>query len=115
MSPLPKSRACLLKLEYWSFSGAWSLKFGASIVRLLPIIALFVFAGCAYTLGPVNGVVAKDKSIQIKPFVNQTVEPFLTDAVTTEVRKSLQQDGTYRLATHDDGDIIVTGTISSFH
>ena len=90
----------------------WSLKFG--VLSALSIFALILLPGCAYTVGPVNGVIAKDKSIQVRPFVNQTVEPWLTDTVTMEVRKTLQQDGTYRLATHDDGDIIVTGTISSF-
>jgi len=30
------------------------------------------------------------------------------------MRKSLQQDGTYRLATHGDGDIIVSGVIQTY-
>ncbi len=30
------------------------------------------------------------------------------------LRKQLQQDGTYRLATHDEGDIIVTGVITGY-
>ena len=107
-------RSSGLKFGVWRFSGAWSLELGVSFIRIVPVLAVALLTGCAYTIGPVNGVVAKDKSIQVVPFVNQTVEPSLTDAVTMEVRKALQQDGTYRLATHDDGDIIVTGTISSF-
>jgi lipopolysaccharide assembly LptE-like protein len=68
--------------------------------------------GCAgYKLGPTNGVVAGDKSVQLRPFANQTLEPRLTDEVTAQLRKALQHDGTYRLATHDDGDIIVSGSI----
>ena len=78
------------------------------------VLTLLALTGCAYTVGPVSGVIAKDKSIQINPFVNQTVEPRLTDAVTAQLRKSLQQDGTYRLATHGDGDIIVSGTITNY-
>ena len=78
------------------------------------ILAGILLTGCAYTVGPVNGVVAKDKSIQINPFLNQTPEPHLTDAVTAQLRKNLQQDGTYRLATHGDGDIVVSGSITNY-
>jgi hypothetical protein len=71
--------------------------------------------GCAgYRLGPSNGLAAGDKSIQVMPFSNQTLEPRLTDAVTFQIRKELQHDGTFRLATHDDGDIVVTGTITKY-
>ncbi len=71
--------------------------------------------GCAgYRLGPVSGVAARSKSVQIVPFNNQTLEPRLTDAVTTQLHKQLQRDGTYQLATHDDGDIVVSGTITRY-
>lgn len=72
--------------------------------------------GCAgYRLGPTNGVSAGEKSIQVTPFVNQTLEPRLNEPVTSALRKSLQQDGTYRLATRDDGDIVLTGVITRYH
>ena len=71
--------------------------------------------GCAgYRLGPTNGLAAGEKSIQIIPFANQTMEPRLGDAVTIQVRKQLQRDGTYRLATHDDGDILVSGAVTHY-
>jgi hypothetical protein len=77
--------------------------------------ALLVFSGCAgYQLGPVNGMTAGEKSIQINPFSNQTLQPRLTDPVTAQVRKELQRDGTYKLASHGDGDIIVTGTLTRY-
>ena len=39
--------------------------------------------GCAgYRLGPTGGFAAGEKSIQVMPFSNQTLEPRLTDAVT---------------------------------
>lgn len=80
---------------------------------LLPVILL---AGCAgYRLGPTNGLVAGEKSVQINPFVNQTLEPRLSEPITLEVRKRVQQDGTYKLATHDDGDMIVNGVITSYN
>lgn len=82
---------------------------------LLGLLALCL-SGCAgYKLGPVNGVAAGEKAVQIRPFINHTLEPRLTDAVTAQVRKELQRDGTYRLATHDDGDIVVTGVITRYY
>src|SRR5262249_22921442 len=56
----------------------------------------------------------KDKSVQINPFVNQTLEPRLTEAVTAQLRKQFQQDGTYRLATHGPADVIISGTITNY-
>ncbi len=85
----------------------------AGLVGLL--LAILCFSGCAgYKLGPVNGVAAGEKSVQITPFTNKTLEPRLGDAVTTQMRKELQRDGTYKLATHDDGDIIVSGVITHY-
>ena len=69
-------------------------------------------AGCAgYRVGPTNGLKAGAKSVQFVPFANQTLEPRLGDAVSAALRKELQRDGTYRLATRDDGDIVVTGDV----
>jgi hypothetical protein len=77
--------------------------------------AAFLFAGCAgYHVGPVNGVVAGEKSIEVVPFNNQTLQPRLGDAVTQSLRERLQTDGTYRLATRDPGDIVVTGVIADY-
>lgn len=86
------------------------MRFGAFI-----LIPLLLLTGCAgYRLGPTNGLSAGEKSVQINPFVNQTFEPRLTESITLEVRKRVQQDGTYKLATHGDGDVIVNGTITSY-
>jgi hypothetical protein len=81
---------------------------------LVGLVALGA-SGCAgYKLGPVNGVAAGEKSVQVNPFANKTLEPRLTDAVTSQLRKQLQSDGTYRLASHNDGDIVVTGSITHY-
>ena len=86
-----------------------------------PLIRLFLFAivlsvsaGCGYTVGPTNGLTAREKKIQITPFLNHTLEPRLGDAATTALRRNIQRDGTYRLATRGDADIIVTGTITKY-
>jgi hypothetical protein len=78
-------------------------------------LLLGVFCGCAgYKMGPTNGLPAGAKSIQVNLFHNNTIEPRLVEAVSSALRKQLQQDGTYRLATQDDGDIVVNGTIARF-
>ncbi len=74
-----------------------------------------VLSGCAgYQLGPTNGLVAGEKSVQISPFVNETLQPRLTDYLTSQLRKELQKDGTYRLATHGDPDIVLSGRMTRY-
>jgi hypothetical protein len=78
-------------------------------------LLLGIFCGCAgYKMGPTNGLSAGAKSVQVNLFQNHTIEPRLVEAVSSALRKQLQQDGTYRLATQDDGDIVVNGTIVRF-
>lgn len=77
-------------------------------------LLLLLLPACAYHLGPTNGVAAREKSVQVVPFANQTLEPGLTDAVTFQMHKQLQRDGTYQLATHDPGDIVVSGTLTEY-
>ena len=77
-------------------------------------LVLFALTGCGYTLGPTNGLTAREKKIQITPFLNRTLEPRLGDAVTTALRRGIQRDGTYHLATQGGADIIVTGTITKY-
>ena len=71
--------------------------------------------GCAgYKLGPTNGEIAGAHSIQIDPLVNKTLEPRLGDYVMNSLRKNLQRDGTYRLDTRNEGDIILSGVITTY-
>jgi len=72
-------------------------------------------SGCAgYHLGPTNGMAAGEKSVQVNPFINQTLQPRLTDAVTSQMRQELQRDGTYKLSTSGDADIIVSGSLTTY-
>jgi hypothetical protein len=81
-------------------------------IRMLLLSSALGLNGCAgYRLGPSNGVAAREKSVQINPFVNQTLQPRLTDVVTAQVRKEMQRDGTYDLSTHGEGDIIISGSL----
>jgi hypothetical protein len=79
------------------------------------LFCALALAGCAgYRLGPTGGQVSGARSIQINPFVNHTIEPRLSDALTQALRKQIQQDGTFKLNTRDEGDIIVAGSITKF-
>lgn len=87
------------------------------LMRLLlfSAIAATALSGCAYSLGPVNGQVAGGKSIQVNPITNLALEPRLTDAVTTSLRKNIQRDGTFRLDSKNSADIILSGSILKFN
>jgi hypothetical protein len=89
-------------------------------MRLLELFVLVaataLLASCAgYHLGPVNGAVAGEKSIEVLPFNNQTLQPRLGDAVTQALRERLQTDATYHLATHGPGDVVVSGVITRYN
>jgi hypothetical protein len=80
-----------------------------------PCLAALMLAGCAgYQLGPVNGVRAGEKSVEVQPFNNQTLQPRLGDALTESLRERLQTDATYHLATREPGDLVVTGIIRQY-
>jgi hypothetical protein len=79
------------------------------------LVLALLLAGCAgYHLGPVNGAMAGEKSIEVLPFNNQTLQPRLGDALTQALREELQTDGTYHLAARGPGDVVVTGRITRY-
>ncbi len=78
-------------------------------------LLLIGLSGCAgYHLGPTNGVRPGERSVQLNPFINQTLEPRLSDAINLSLRKNLQKDGTYRLNTGNEGDIILSGSVLKY-
>jgi hypothetical protein len=109
------------RLDKWinGLMDEWTKGIHKSINPLIPLFAwsasLALLAGCAgYTLGPTNGLAAGEKKIQITPFLNRTFEPRLGDTVTTALRRDIQRDGTYHLATGGDANIIVTGVLTGY-
>jgi hypothetical protein len=79
-------------------------------------VTALLLSGCAgYHLGPVNGMTAGAKSIEVLPFNNQTLQPRLGDAVTQSLRERFQTDGTYHLVTHGGGDVVVSGVITRYN
>lgn len=82
---------------------------------LLACVLLSLACGCAgYRLGPTNGFQAGAKSIQINPFSNQTLQPRLGEDVTTALRRNIERDATFELATQGGADIVVTGVLKRY-
>lgn len=92
--------------------GLWALP----NVRALLLVGLAcMLAGCAgYRMGPTNGMTAGSHSVQVNLFANQTREPRLSEPVAQSLRRQLQQDGTFRLATQSDADVIVDGALLTY-
>src|SRR5512132_3512663 len=79
------------------------------------LLSTLLWTGCAgYRVGPTNGEVAGARSVRVNLFANQTFEPRLSEAVGTALRRTLQQDGTYRLNTRGEADLIVSGVITRY-
>ncbi len=88
-----------------------------SLAALMGLIALCVGfgSGCAsYKLGPSSGLTAGAQSISVLPFPNQTAEPSLAPALASSFRRHIQSDGTFRLDTKSQGDIMVKGNIVQY-
>jgi len=78
------------------------------------VLMAATLTGCAYRLGPTNGETAGNRSVQVQPFNNKTLEPHLTDYMENSLRKRLQEEGTYKVNTHDDGDVVMSGVITAY-
>jgi hypothetical protein len=84
-------------------------------LRWISLCGLLLCSCAGYRLGPTNSEIAGAKSIQLNLFRNETFEPRLTEAVGTALRRTMQQDATYKLSTRGDADIVVNGVITEYH
>jgi hypothetical protein len=80
---------------------------------LIALALVLASPGCAYRLGPSSGVEPGSRSIAIQPFQNNTLEPRVTESIATALRAQIQQEGTFLLATHGDGDVVVSGVVQN--
>ena len=72
-------------------------------------------AGCAsYRVGPVNPAIPAGQSVEVGLFQNATPQPGLSESVNASIRRELQRDGTFELATGGDGDVLLTGNITAY-
>jgi len=82
---------------------------------VLALASLMFGAGCGgYALGPSNAQAAGARAIRIGHVANGTDEPRLADTVSHALRAQVHVDGTFRLATRDDGDIVITTALRTF-
>lgn len=84
------------------------------VAALSGLLACLLTACAGYRLGPTNGLEAGSRSVRVVAFQNQTMQPRLSEAVVHALRRQLQQDGTYRLATGNDADVLLTGRLVRF-
>lgn len=77
------------------------------------LLGLFL-AGCAYHLGPTGGQRSRERSVQVQTLVNHTAEPRLVSALGQALREQIQRDGTFRLQTRGEADIVLGGTITKY-
>lgn len=87
------------------------IRWTARLAWVLPALWL---CGCAYHLGPTGGRRAGDRSVEVQTVVNQTSEPRLVAAVGQALREQIQRDGTFRLQTRGEGDILLSGTVVKY-
>ena len=79
------------------------------------LAATVMVSGCAsYRLGPVNPAIPAGQAIEVGLFQNATPQPGLTESVNASIRRELQRDGTFELATGGDGDVLLTGNITAY-
>jgi len=82
---------------------------------ILPALAALLLSGCAgYKLGPAKPTYMADiHSIAVPTFKNATLIPRLEVPVANIVIKQFQQDGTYQIASENNADAVLDGTILS--
>lgn len=85
-------------------------------LRVLGLAGLLAgLSACAsYQLGSTAAFPAGQHSIQVAGISNRTNEPRLIEALNNALRKRLQQDGTYKLDTRGESDVVLTGVITRF-
>lgn len=84
------------------------------LVFVTAVLSLLITGCASYKLGSTADFKAGSRSVEVQFFKNTTLEPRLVSAVNHALRKELQQDGTYRLETRGDGDVVITGNITQF-
>ncbi|MEM9479353.1 MAG: LPS assembly lipoprotein LptE [Verrucomicrobiota bacterium] len=84
----------------------------STILSLMATGILFL-TGCAgYKLGPVKPTeLAHIETLAVPTFLNDTLEPRISVMVTNQVIKTLQNDGSYKVASLENADAVMRGRI----
>ena len=81
---------------------------GASVLYSL-LISLFALGCAGYHVGPVTQ--RTFKSIAVPMFRNGTLRPQLEAQITDAIIKGLQQDGSLRIKSEPDADVVLNGSV----
>jgi hypothetical protein len=86
-----------------------------SLRQIVGVLLALAGCGCAgYRLGPTNPAATEGRTVQVRFFENQTLEPRLVGSVNQALRRVLQQDGSLKVRTHGDADLLLSGVIVSY-
>ena len=79
----------------------------------LPALCALLLSSCAgYHIGSIRPTYMKDiKTVAVPPFKNETLIPRIEVLVAGSIIKAIQLDGTYDVASEDNADAILEGTI----
>ncbi len=84
-------------------------------MRRAPILAVLVLAACGYHLaGTGTTVPAGARTIRIEPFTNHTRETGLEVRLHRAVEDEFRRQGTLRVVTEGDADVLLSGAIRRF-
>jgi len=84
------------------------------MMRILLLSLSLCLAGCGYHLGGIKPTpMRRVTTVAVPTFKNNTLLPRIEAQTADAVAKQFQQDGTYRLESPDQADVIVEGTIVS--
>jgi len=84
------------------------------MTRILLLSLTLCVAGCGYHLGGIKPTpMRRVTTVAVPTFKNNTLLPRIEAQTADAVAKQFQQDGTYRLESSDQADVIVEGTIVS--
>lgn len=71
--------------------------------------------GCAgYRLGSPHALGTSARTVFVQPVVNETTEPRVGEALTSALRRHIQQDGTFALADKEESDLILAVTATAY-
>jgi len=80
---------------------------------LTALISALAVSCAGYHVGPVSNL--SYKSVAIPMFKNKTLVPQLEAQVTNGIIKRLQNDGSLRVESSENADVIVSGEITHYH
>lgn len=83
------------------------------VLRALAASCCVLAAGCAgYKLGPASR--PEYRSVAVPMFQNKTIHPQIEAQVTNAILRRFQNDGTLRIESESDADVVVTGQIVAY-